>query len=44
VFVDDIPVNVEGAKSVGMTGVLHRHAEVTIPRLEKLLGASLSRP
>jgi len=41
VFVDDIPVNVDGARAVGMTGVLHRDAAITIPRLEELLGVSL---
>ena len=44
VFVDDIPVNVEGARAVGMAGVLHRHAAITIPKLEELLGVGLSRP
>ncbi len=42
VFVDDIPSNVEGARAVGMTGVLHRDAAITIPKLEALLGFSLS--
>jgi epoxide hydrolase-like predicted phosphatase len=41
VFVDDIPVNVDGARAVGMTGVLHRDAAITIPRLDELLGISL---
>ena len=44
VFVDDIPTNVEGAEAVGMAGVLHRHASLTVPRLETLLGAGLDRP
>jgi putative hydrolase of the HAD superfamily len=41
VFVDDIPVNVEGARAVGMAGVLHRDAAITIPKLEELLGVTL---
>jgi len=41
VFVDDFRVNIEGAEAVGMTGVLHRTAEITIPKLEELLGAAL---
>lgn len=44
VFVDDIAANVEGARAVGMEGVLHRHPEVTIRRLEELFGIRLSRP
>jgi putative hydrolase of the HAD superfamily len=44
VFVDDIPVNVEGARAVGMAGVVHRDAAITIPELEGLLGVDLSRP
>jgi epoxide hydrolase-like predicted phosphatase len=42
VFVDDIAVNVEGARAIGMTGVLHRHPDLTIPKLEELLGVGLS--
>jgi len=42
VFVDDLPSNVEGARAAGMTGVLHRDAAITIPRLEELFGLSLS--
>jgi putative hydrolase of the HAD superfamily len=41
VFVDDIPVNLDGARAVGMMGVLHRDAAITIPRLEELLDVSL---
>jgi len=41
VFVDDLPANVEGARAIGMTGVLHRDASITIPRLEELFGLSL---
>jgi epoxide hydrolase-like predicted phosphatase len=41
VFVDDFKVNVDGANAVGMTGLLHRDATETIPKLEELLGTSL---
>lgn len=42
VFVDDMPANVEGARAVGMVGMLHRHPDITIPRLEELFGVSLT--
>jgi len=42
VFVDDIPANVDGARAVGMTGVLHRDAAITVPKLEALLGVTLA--
>jgi putative hydrolase of the HAD superfamily len=42
VFVDDIAVNVDGAREVGMTGVVHRHPDLTIPKLEELLGIDLT--
>jgi putative hydrolase of the HAD superfamily len=42
VFVDDLRENVAGAESVGMTAILHRGAESTIPELERLLGLTLS--
>ncbi len=42
VFVDDLRENCEGAEAVGMTAVLHRGAGSTLPRLEELLGVSLS--
>ena len=42
VFVDDLRENCEGAEAVGMTAVLHRGAETTLPELERLLGVSLS--
>ena len=42
VFVDDLLANVEGARAVGMEGILHEHPEITIPRLEALLGISLT--
>jgi putative hydrolase of the HAD superfamily len=41
VFVDDLRQNCEGAEAVGMTAVLHRGAESTLPRLEELLGVTL---
>jgi epoxide hydrolase-like predicted phosphatase len=42
VFVDDLLANVEGARAVGMAGVLHKHPDITIPKLEQLLGITLS--
>jgi putative hydrolase of the HAD superfamily len=42
VFVDDLPVNVDGARVVGMTGVLHRDPAITIPKLEELFRISLT--
>jgi epoxide hydrolase-like predicted phosphatase len=41
VFVDDLRENCAGAEAVGMTAVLHRGAETTIPELERLLGVPL---
>jgi putative hydrolase of the HAD superfamily len=41
VFVDDLRENCEGAEAVGMTAVLHRGADTTIPALERLLGVTL---
>jgi putative hydrolase of the HAD superfamily len=41
VFVDDLRENCEGAEAVGMTAILHRGSEKTLPRLEELLGISL---
>ena len=41
VFVDDLKENCAGAEAVGMTAVLHRGAEGTIPELERLLGVAL---
>ena len=43
VFVDDLRENCEGAEAVGMTAVLHRGAERTVPELERLLGVELRR-
>jgi epoxide hydrolase-like predicted phosphatase len=42
VFVDDIAANAEGARSTGMTGVVHKHPDITIPRLEELFRISLT--
>jgi putative hydrolase of the HAD superfamily len=41
VFVDDLRENCDGAEAVGMTAVLHRGAETTVPELERLLGVVL---
>ena len=41
VFVDDLRENCEGAEAVGITAVLHRGADTTLPRLEELLGVRL---
>ena len=42
VFVDDVPRNIDGARAVGMAGVLHKDAAITIPKLEELFGVPLS--
>jgi epoxide hydrolase-like predicted phosphatase len=44
VFVDDLRENCAGAEAVGMTAVLHRGAERTLPRLEELFGLPLQQP
>ena len=36
--------DVEGAEAVGMAGVLHRAASITLARLEDRLGVNLGRP
>jgi putative hydrolase of the HAD superfamily len=41
VFVDDLRQNCEAAEAVGMTAILHRGAEHTLPELERLLGVEL---
>ena len=41
VFVDDLRENCEGAEAIGMTAVLHRGADTTLPELERLLGVEL---
>jgi putative hydrolase of the HAD superfamily len=43
VFVDDLRENCAGAEAVGMTAILHRGAERTLPRLEDLLGLRLEQ-
>jgi epoxide hydrolase-like predicted phosphatase len=42
VFVDDLRENCAGAEAVGMTAILHRGAERTVPELERLLGVELA--
>src|SRR5258705_9933521 len=42
VFVDDLRENCAGAAAVGMTAILHRGAEGTLPQLEELVGVPLS--
>ena len=41
VFVDDLRENCAGAEDVGMTAILHRGADRTVPELERLLGVEL---
>jgi epoxide hydrolase-like predicted phosphatase len=41
VFVDDLRENCAGAEAVGMTAVLHRGPDRTLPDLERLLGVRL---
>jgi epoxide hydrolase-like predicted phosphatase len=41
VFVDDLRENCAGAEAVGMTAILHRGADTTLPELERLLGLAL---
>jgi putative hydrolase of the HAD superfamily len=41
VFVDDLKENCDGAAAVGMTPILHRGADTTLPELERLLGLRL---
>ena len=42
VFVDDLRENCAGAEDVGMTAILHRGPEKTVPELERLLGLELA--
>ena len=42
VFVDDLRENCAGAEAVGMTAILHRGSESTLPRLQELLGVTLA--
>jgi putative hydrolase of the HAD superfamily len=41
VFVDDLRENCEAAEALGMTAVLHRGADTTLPELERLLDVEL---
>jgi HAD superfamily hydrolase (TIGR01509 family) len=41
VFVDDLRENCAGAEAVGMTAILHRGADGTVPELERLFGLEL---
>ncbi len=40
-FVDDLRENCDGAAAVGMTPLLHREPDETIPLLERMLGIAL---
>jgi putative hydrolase of the HAD superfamily len=42
VFVDDLRENCAGAEAVGMTAILHRGPDRTLPELERLLGVAVS--
>jgi len=42
VFVDDLDTNILAAEAAGMTGVLHRDADQTLPRLADLLDVDLA--
>lgn len=42
VFVDDLRENCAGAEAVGMTAILHRGADTTLPELAELLGVELA--
>jgi epoxide hydrolase-like predicted phosphatase len=44
VMVDDLPWNIDGARSVGMEAVLHRDVDDTARELEALLGVPLAPP
>jgi putative hydrolase of the HAD superfamily len=41
VFVDDLRENCEGAEAVGMTAILHRGADTTLPEMQRLLGVAV---
>jgi putative hydrolase of the HAD superfamily len=41
VFIDDLRENIAGAEAVGITGILHRGPDSTLPELERLLGLVL---
>ena len=40
-FIDDLRENCEGAEAVGMTAILHRGADSSLPELERLLGIAV---
>jgi putative hydrolase of the HAD superfamily len=42
VYVDDLPFNLTPAQEMGMATVHHTDAQITIPKLERLLGISLA--
>ena len=42
VFVDDLRENCAGAEAVGMTAILHRGSQGTLPQLSELLGVPLA--
>ena len=42
VFVDDLELNVDGARAVGMTAILHTEYDETRQALETLFGADLT--
>jgi putative hydrolase of the HAD superfamily/hydrolase len=42
VFVDDLAVNVDGARALGMTGILHTSYDETRRELESLFGVDLT--
>ena len=42
VFVDDLAANVKAAEAVGMTALVHRRPEETIPHLADLLGVEIA--
>jgi putative hydrolase of the HAD superfamily/hydrolase len=42
VFVDDLQLNVDGARAVGMTAILHTEYDETRRALETLFGADLT--
>jgi putative hydrolase of the HAD superfamily len=41
VFIDDVPANIEAARGLGMTAILHRDDEATIAALEEMLDRRL---
>ena len=41
VFVDDLRENCAAAEALGITAILHRGADSTVPEIERLLGLEL---